>query len=86
MLFSGDFDLVVCDGFVGNCVTKLLESLVAHITPYVTHGSVLPAVHHAALLSGLNGLVFKAHGNSEAQDFAQAIRDVLSYKDAPITV
>lgn len=85
-ILSSNVDLVVCDGFVGNCVTKLLESLLDHISPYVTHSSILPVVHHAALLSGLNGLVFKAHGNSGAQGFAQAIRDVLSYKDAPITV
>lgn len=85
-IITSDVDLIVCDGFVGNCVTKLLESLIAVTELHVSSPSVLPSVHHAALLAGLNGLVFKAHGSSSTQDFAQAIRDVLSYKIIPITI
>ncbi len=85
-ILLSDVDLVICDGFVGNCMTKLLESVIQQITPYVSHPSIMPTLHHAALLAGLNGLVFKAHGSCDTHAFSQAILDVLSYKITPITL
>lgn len=71
-------DIILFDGFVGNCLTKFMESLLQLVSPMVEDPSKLPRLHHAALLAGLNGPVFKAHGNSNASNFANALTDILS--------
>ena len=85
-LLRSKADIVVCDGFVGNCVTKFLESIIHELSPYVSDKALLPQVSHAAMLVGLNGLIFKAHGGSTAEDLICAIEEVISHQEALISV
>lgn len=77
-------DIVVCDGFVGNCITKFLESMIASMSPFLTSEAVLPQVNNAAILAGLNGLVFKVHGGSKSEDIVLALEEVITHQESLI--
>ena len=97
MLFSGDYDLVVCDGFVGNAVLKACEgaayfiqstiknalkaSVVGQTIAYPlkmvldNYGPKLqPQKRNGGILLGVQGVVVKSHGNSDAKSFANALK------------
>ncbi len=76
-LFSGDVDVIVCDGFAGNVALKAGEGAVDLVTEmlHVDLGADLTArirqrvdyaEHGAAPLLGVNGLVLVGHGRSSA--------------------
>ncbi len=84
-VLSGDVDVVVCDGFVGNVLLKACESFHA-LTESVLSGSkrlvravkkrmtiLNPENYGAVPLLGIRGIVFKAHGSSSAEAFANAL-------------
>jgi glycerol-3-phosphate acyltransferase PlsX len=84
-VLSGDADVVVCDGFMGNVLLKACESFHS-LTETVLKGnqklvetlkkkmSILNAENYGAVpLLGLKGIVLKAHGSSSSKAIAQAI-------------
>ena len=95
-IFSGDFDIVVCDGFVGNAVLKsceesarfimhtikgalsrsLIGNIIALPLKYVLENyaaRLRPSARNGALVLGLQGVLVKGHGRSDAEGFATAI-------------
>lgn len=82
---SGDVDVIVCDGFVGNVLLKACESF--HVlTESVLSGNVelietlrnrmtiLNAENYGAIpLLGVRGVVMKAHGASSARAISYAL-------------
>lgn len=83
-LIDSSCDIIICDGFVGNCVTKLLESLITLLSKNGVDICALPRVHNAALLAGLNGSVYKVHGCADSWHMEQALIDVISEQEAII--
>jgi glycerol-3-phosphate acyltransferase PlsX len=89
-IFSGDADVVVCDGFVGNALLKMCESFYA-LTESVLADSpeilgtvkktmaVLDAGSYGAVpMLGIRGIVLKAHGNSSSRAIANAVAATLT--------
>ncbi len=91
-VLTGDVDVIVCNGFVGNVLLKAYESF------YVVMGSVLrssnkqlsdhlsnamsifnPERYGAAPLLGVNGIVLKAHGGSTATAFSNAVQNTIAH-------
>lgn len=95
-LFSGNFDLIVCDGFTGNVALKTAEGMSRYLKNEMTdvlhrHWSARfflaltrrtlrqfrehmdPANYNGAALLGLDGLVVKSHGASNANAVSHAI-------------
>jgi glycerol-3-phosphate acyltransferase PlsX len=88
-LISGDHDVVVCGGFVGNVVLKFYESMAARVARLVSgalagtqaaidlHGlqGVLDyADHGGAPLLGVNGVTIISHGDSPPRAIRNAVR------------
>lgn len=84
-VLSGDADVIVCDGFVGNAMLKVCESFYA-LTESVLSGqpevlstvtqsmSILNAESYGAVpFLGIDGIVLKAHGNSTPHAIANAV-------------
>lgn len=69
-VLSGDVDLLLCDGFVGNIFLKTLEATKWLNTVAVNHAREYAA---AGLLLGVNGTVVVAHGASDERAIEQAI-------------
>jgi glycerol-3-phosphate acyltransferase PlsX len=67
-------DLIVCNGFEGNLMTKLLESAVLH---WRKSSKDAPVISNAALLIGLRSNVYKCHGNSDSTGFEKALEEVI---------
>lgn len=90
-LFKGYADVICCDGFVGNITLKACEGLaqqLQHKQPLKWWQKLLckfndvnfnPAQYNGALLLGLDGLVVKAHGNSDESDFHHALHRTAEY-------
>ncbi len=94
-LFKGYADVICCDGFVGNITLKACEGLMQQLQqkPKLKWWQKLlparlwqfndvnfnPAQYNGALLLGLNGLVVKAHGNSDEDDFYHALVRTADY-------
>ena len=95
-IFSGEFDVVVCDGFAGNVMLKTIEGTVKflgsevkqaftrNIFAKICAAIALPALapirkkydpraYNGAILLGLNGLVLKSHGGTDAKGFCAAM-------------
>ena len=72
-IFSGDIDVVVCDGFVGNVVVKMSEGLAAALI------RMLKRLFTSGLLPALGGLLAKG----AFKRFAHTI-DYASYGGAPL--
>lgn len=83
-VFTKQHDIILCDGFVGNCLTKFMEGMLAIFGNLVDEPERLPKLNYAALLAGLNGNIYKAHGHSNAQAVTQAIEDILAQEQAII--
>jgi phosphate acyltransferase len=77
-------DIVICDGFVGNCLTKLLESMTQDLSQHISDNAYLPKFQHAAFFTGLNGLIYKAHGSCQSAQLEQVLEDVLSHQETLI--
>lgn len=94
-LFKGYADVICCDGFVGNITLKACEGLMQQLQkkPSLKWWQKLlpasfwqfndvnfnPAQYNGALLLGLDGLVVKAHGNSDETDFFHALVRTADY-------
>ena len=90
-LFNGRFDVICCDGFVGNITLKACEGLIKnlqHSNPRVNWRrwipgfkavNLNPAQYNGALLLGLEGLVVKSHGHSDKLAFYHAIQRTADY-------
>ncbi|MCP8351769.1 hypothetical protein [Candidatus Synchoanobacter obligatus] len=70
-------DIVLCDGFVGNCMTKLLESMISEAKGWGSDPLCVPVLHSAALFTGLNGYIYKAHGSCKTDRFRDVLLDVI---------
>jgi glycerol-3-phosphate acyltransferase PlsX len=84
-LFNGRFDVVVCDGFVGNVVLKTVEGLVSNTLDAAAIAKVGPVMkelqkrhdseeYGGAPLLGVSGVVTICHGNSRSRAIANAFR------------
>jgi glycerol-3-phosphate acyltransferase PlsX len=83
-VFSGEADVVVCDGFVGNVLLKTSESFYSLITGFLADSREMfeilsekmdalnPENYGAAPLLGINGTVLKAHGGSSVRSIKNA--------------
>ncbi|MGJ8664357.1 MAG: phosphate acyltransferase [Marinicella sp.] len=90
-LFNGFADVVCCDGFVGNITLKACEGLLHQIygkqqLPWwkkmfcqFNDANFNPAQYNGAILLGLEGLVIKAHGNSDEVGFYHALVKTAAY-------
>ncbi len=94
-LFKGYADVVCCDGFVGNITLKACEGLMEQIQNnkpkswwqrwlqkkfwQIDDVNLNPAQYNGALLLGLDGLVVKAHGNSDQDGFYHALVQTANY-------
>ena len=86
-LMSGDYDVIVCDGFVGNAVLKTLEGAVASIMTMLkteiksskraSVGAMLSKNAFKALKTRMDyteyGGIIKAHGSSDERSVCSAI-------------
>jgi glycerol-3-phosphate acyltransferase PlsX len=79
--FTGQADVIVCDGFTGNVVLKVGEGLVELLEQFVGadvfagfRARVDAAEHGAAPLLGLNGLALVGHGRSNAHAVCNGIK------------
>lgn len=72
-IFTGDVDVVVCDGFVGNVVVKMSEGLASSLV------RMLKRVFTSGLMPSLGGLLAK----SAFKNFARTI-DYAEYGGAPL--
>ena len=107
-IHSGNYDVAVCDGFVGNMILKYAEGLSGMIfsevkaavmsNPLSKLGGLMikkPLKNMAASfdykkyggapLLGLEALVVKAHGSSDATAFKSAIDQCCRFWEADIT-
>jgi len=90
-LFKGYADVICCDGFVGNIALKACEGLMQQINNtsrlkwwqkmicQFNDVNFNPSQYNGALLLGLNGLVIKAHGNSDEAGFYHAMVRTADY-------
>jgi len=100
-IYTGDVDVVVCDGFVGNVALKTSEGLARMISQFMKEEfkrhplamlaglvampvlrsfrrRVDPRHYNGASLVGLNGIVIKSHGGTDAIGFENAIHVAVS--------
>jgi glycerol-3-phosphate acyltransferase PlsX len=88
-IMSGDCDVLVCDGFVGNVVLKFYESVASHVAHLVSRGVASAGVdvdlqniwrvldyaeYGGAPLLGVNGVTVICHGDSPARAIRNAVR------------
>ena len=80
-IFTGDIDVVVCDGFVGNVVVKMSEGLASALGGMLAKGAFKKfattidyAEYGGAPLLGLQGLAIVCHGRSSARAMQNAIK------------
>ncbi len=89
-LFSGRVDVVVCDGFVGNLMLKMVEGVEGFIFSQFSNGLASSpevqqglskakekldyAEYGGAPVLGTRGVVIKAHGRSRAKAIANAVK------------
>jgi glycerol-3-phosphate acyltransferase PlsX len=83
-VFSGEADVVVCDGFVGNVLLKTCESFYALTSEYMADSreafdalvekidALNPENYGAVPFLGVNGTVLKAHGGSSVRSIRNA--------------
>lgn len=74
-LLAGGTDVVVCDGFIGNIVLKLLESI-ADLLKSKTNAEKSEFDYQeygGSPFLGVNGICIKAHGSSSARAIKNAV-------------
>jgi glycerol-3-phosphate acyltransferase PlsX len=84
-VFSGEADVVVCDGFVGNALLKACESFYALTSEFLADspetyeklsqkiGALNPENYGAVPFLGIKGTVLKAHGGSSITSIKSAV-------------
>jgi len=84
-VFSGEADVVVCDGFVGNALLKACESFYALTSEFLADsrdtyerlsqkiGALNPENYGAVPFLGIKGTVLKAHGGSSVASIKSAV-------------
>ena len=85
-IFTGDIDVVVCDGFVGNVVVKMSEGLASALVRMLKRlftSGFLPALGGMLAKGRLLGLQFLALLNGAFKKFATTI-DYAEYGGAPL--
>ncbi len=89
-LFDGKADIVLCDGFTGNIVLKLIEGMAQHNLSLISSKLKLDNDNHriikdikkiydyeqygATPILGVKGLVFKCHGSSSKKGIKNALK------------
>jgi glycerol-3-phosphate acyltransferase PlsX len=88
-VFSGEADVVVCDGFIGNVLLKTCESFYALTSDFLsdspeTHkrltqkiDALNPENYGAVPFLGIKGTVLKAHGGSSVTSIKNAVLTAL---------
>jgi glycerol-3-phosphate acyltransferase PlsX len=80
-VFSGEADVVACDGFTGNILLKACESIYALTLEFLAggreapqkFGALNPENYGAAPFLGIRGTVLKAHGGSSVTSIRNAV-------------
>jgi len=84
-VFSGEADVVVCDGFVGNALLKACESFYALTAEFLADSketyellsqkisALNPESYGAVPFLGIKGTVLKAHGGSSVTSIKNAV-------------
>ena len=84
-VFSGDADVVVCDGFIGNVLLKACESFYALTSEYLADSreahekltqkiEALNSENYGAVpFLGIKGTVLKAHGGASVRSIKSAV-------------
>ena len=81
-LMTTKLDVVLCDGFIGNTILKLIEGLSHFLFDELVESSndlnliKLKEMFNfelSTLLLGINGIVLKCHGSSKRESFKNAI-------------
>ena len=90
-LFNGKYDVICCDGFVGNITLKACEGLIKNLQsnnprlnwrrwiPGFKAVNLNPSQYNGALLLGLDGLVVKSHGHSDSEAYYHALQRTADY-------
>ena len=87
-IFDSKADIVICDGFTGNIVLKLIEGTMNYNLNLITNKLNLKSTEQieslksvydyeqtgAAPILGINGLVFKSHGSSSRISIFNALK------------
>ena len=87
-IFDNKADIVICDGFTGNIVLKLIEGTMNYNLNLITNKLNLKSTEQieslkslydyeqtgAAPILGVNGLVFKSHGSSSRISIFNALK------------
>lgn len=104
---SGDANVIICDGFVGNVILKLTEGLASFLLGLVKEAIMSTWIskiggllikkamqsikrkldyteYGGAPLLGLEALVVKAHGSSDAKAFKNAILQCKTFADKKV--
>jgi glycerol-3-phosphate acyltransferase PlsX len=84
-VFSGDADVVVCDGFIGNVLLKTCESFYSLAAGFLADSrealetlsrkidALNPENYGAVPFLGVRGTVLKAHGGSSVRSIRNAV-------------
>ncbi|MBW2105234.1 MAG: phosphate acyltransferase PlsX [Deltaproteobacteria bacterium] len=80
-IFSGDVQVIVSDGFVGNVALKLSEGMAETIGVAFEHfkRNLDYAEHGGALLLGVKGVGIICHGDSSPKAIKNAIRTAIDF-------
>ncbi len=104
---TGEVDVIVCDGFVGNIILKLTEGVAKMLVKEIKKVFMKNALsklgyllvkggmgdfkkkldadeHGGAIMLGVQKIVIKAHGSSNAKAFKNAIRQAKSCVEANV--
>ncbi|MCK4510419.1 phosphate acyltransferase PlsX [bacterium] len=96
-ILTGEADVIVCDGFVGNVILKLTEGLVHALPKFLSRASGDAtgefeglrsrfdyAEYGGAPLLGVNGAVIIAHGASSEKAMKNAIKVAAKFVEADV--
>ena len=86
MVFNGDVDVIVTDGFTGNIFLKTAEGIASLILDKIESSSKIKEfkpLHYSeypgAILVGVNGIVIKCHGYSTLKSFTKAVLGAIDF-------
>lgn len=88
-IIAGEYDVIVCDGFVGNVVLKFYESVASHMAQLLSRAVAAAEIdvdlqaicrvldyaeYGGAPLLGVNGVTIICHGDSPPRAIRHAVR------------
>lgn len=84
-IFKDSFDVLVCDGAIGNCILKNAEGVGKAILDLDLPDNIKDTINHlfnyndqgAAILLGPNKIVLKAHGAANKNTIASSIEELI---------